>query len=143
MGIADFLKNKKGALAEENKQEGIAFLNKNKDKEGVVTTPSGLQYEVLEEGTGLQPKAADRVTCHYEGQLLNGKVFDSSLKRGQPATFALNRVIPGWTEGLQYMKEGAQYRFYIPEHLAYGAAQVASIPPCSTLIFEVTLLKIE
>lgn len=143
MGIADLLKHKKDALAEENKQEGIAFLNQNKDKEGVVATSSGLQYEVLEEGTGLHPGATDRVTCHYEGRLLNGKVFDSSLKRGQPATFALNRVIPGWTEGLQYMKEGAKYRFYISEHLAYGTAQVASIPPCSTLIFEVTLLKVE
>lgn len=142
MGIADFLRGKNAAQAEENKQAGIDFLNQNKTKEGIIATESGLQYEILEEGTGVRPTAADKVTCHYEGKLLDGKIFDSSLKRGQPATFPLNRVIPGWTEGLQYMKEGAKFRFYIPEHLAYGSAQVAAIPPCSTLIFEVTLLQV-
>lgn len=142
MGIADFLKKKKEAQAIENKQAGEAFLQENKEKEGIIVTDSGLQYEILEKGSGKQPGANDSVTCHYEGKLLNGKVFDSSVKRGQPATFALSRVISGWTEGLQYMTEGSKFRFYIPAHLAYGNAQVASIPPFSTLVFEVSLLKV-
>lgn len=143
MGIAELLMKKKETMSAESKQAGIDFLTKNKGKAGVISTASGLQYEILEEGTGLQPNAMSSVTCHYEGTLINGKIFDSSLKRGQPATFPLNRVISGWTEGLQYMKEGAKYRFYIPENLAYGGSQVATIPPYSTLIFEVQLLKVD
>lgn len=143
MSIADFLKKKKDTQAAENKQAGLDFLAGNKNKEGITTTDSGLQYELMNEGNGQRPNAHSKVTCHYEGRLLSGKVFDSSLERGQPATFPLDRVIPGWTEGLQYMKEGAKYRFFIPEHLAYGANQVGTIPPCSTLIFEVELLKID
>lgn len=143
MGIADFLKKKKETQAADNKQAGLDFLSDNKNKAGITATDSGLQFEILTEGSGLQPNAQSKVTCHYEGRLLSGKVFDSSIKRGQPATFPLNRVIPGWTEGLQHMKEGAKYRFFIPEHLAYGASQVGAIPPCSTLIFEVELLKVD
>lgn len=123
--------------------EGKVFLENNGKKEGVVTTKSGLQYEVLTEGTGKSPKATDTVRCHYEGQLLDGTVFDSSYKRGEPADFGLNQVIPGWTEGVQLMKEGAKYRFYIPYLLAYGERGAgASIPPYSTLIFDVELIKV-
>lgn len=143
MSIADFLRKKKETQATENKQAGLDFLAENKNKAGITATESGLQYEILTEGSRVQPTANSKVTCHYEGRLLSGKVFDSSLKRGQPATFPLNRVISGWTEGLQLMKEGAKYRFFIPEHLAYGASQVSTIPPCSTLIFEVELLKVD
>lgn len=123
--------------------EGKVFLENNGKKEGIVTTKSGLQYEVLTEGTGKSPKATDTVRCHYEGQLLDGTVFDSSYKRGEPADFGLNQVIPGWTEGVQLMKEGAKYRFYIPYLLAYGERGAgASIPPYSTLIFDVELIKV-
>ncbi len=102
------------------KAEGEKFLAENGKKEGVVTLKSGLQYEVLREGNGKKPKATDQVKCHYEGTLINGQVFDSSYKRNEPAVFPLNQVIPGWTEGLQLMQEGAKYRFYIPYILAYG-----------------------
>lgn len=123
--------------------EGKAFLEENAKKEGVVTTKSGLQYEILTEGTGKQPKATDTVRCHYEGSLINGSVFDSSYKRGEPAEFGLNQVIPGWTEGVQLMKEGAKYRFYIPYLLGYGENGAgSSIPPYSTLIFDVELIKV-
>lgn len=126
------------------KEAGEKFLAENGKKEGVHTTASGLQYVVEKEGTGKQPKATDNVTVHYTGRLLNGKVFDSSVSRGEPLTFALNRVIPGWTEGLQLMKEGAKYVFFIPSDLAYGAHGAGNdIPPHSTLIFEVELLKVE
>lgn len=125
------------------KEAGIKFLEENGKKEGVHTTSSGLQYLVEKEGTGKQPKATDNVTVHYTGRLLNGKVFDSSVSRGEPATFPLNRVIPGWTEGLQLMKEGAKYVFFIPSDLAYGAHGAGNdIPPHSTLIFEVELIKV-
>ena len=125
------------------KEEGVKFLEENGKKEGVHTTASGLQYVVEKEGTGKQPKATDNVTVHYTGRLINGKVFDSSVSRGEPATFPLNRVIPGWTEGLQLMKEGAKYVFFIPSDLAYGAQGAgADIPPHSTLIFEVELIKV-
>ncbi|MBQ5656475.1 MAG: FKBP-type peptidyl-prolyl cis-trans isomerase, partial [Bacteroidaceae bacterium] len=104
---------------------------------------SGLQYEILTEGTGKQPKATDTVRCHYEGSLINGSVFDSSYKRGEPAEFGLSQVIPGWTEGVQLMKEGAKYRFYIPYLLGYGENGAgSSIPPYSTLIFDVELIKV-
>lgn len=133
--------------AAEDAQQAIAdgkvFLENNGKREGVVTTKSGLQYEVLQEGTGRSPKATDKVRCHYEGQLLDGTVFDSSYKRNQPADFGLNQVIPGWTEGVQLMKEGAKFRFYIPYLLGYGEQGAgSSIPPYSTLIFDVELIKV-
>ena len=125
------------------REAGEKFLAENGKKEGVHTTASGLQYVVEKEGTGKQPKATDEVTVHYTGRLLDGKVFDSSVSRGEPATFPLNRVIPGWTEGLQLMKEGAKYVFFIPSELAYGEHGAGrDIPPHSTLIFEVELIKV-
>lgn len=125
------------------KEAGEKFLEENGKKEGVHTTASGLQYVIEKEGTGKQPGATDNVTVHYTGRLLDGKVFDSSVARGEPATFPLNRVIPGWTEGLQLMKEGAKYVFFIPSDLAYGAQGAGrDIPPHSTLIFEVELIKV-
>lgn len=126
------------------KDEGLAFLAENGKKDGVVTTASGLQYMVLEEGSGINPKETDQVTCHYKGTLTNGEVFDSSYDRGEPATFALNRVIKGWTEGLQLMKEGAKYRFFIPQELGYGANPRPGgvIKPYSVLIFDVELIKV-
>lgn len=125
------------------KAEGEKFLAENGKKEGVVTLKSGLQYEVLREGNGKKPKATDQVKCHYEGTLINGQVFDSSYKRNEPAVFPLNQVIPGWTEGLQLLQEGAKYRFYIPYILAYGESGAGgSIPPFATLIFDVELLEV-
>lgn len=127
----------------ENVQEGQAFLNSNAQEEGVVTTKSGLQYKVLEAGSGeVHPKANDRVKVHYHGTLLNGTVFDSSVDRGQPIDFGLNQVIPGWTEGVQLMVEGEKTRFYIPSQLAYGNRSVGRIPAGSVLIFDVELIKI-
>jgi len=124
-------------------KEGETFLAQNKTRSSVKTTASGLQYEVLNPGTGAQPKVTDQVTVHYKGTLLNGFEFDSSYKREQPATFGLNQVIPGWTEGVQLMKEGAKYKFFIPYKLAYGARGAGQdIPPYSTLIFEVELIKV-
>ncbi|MBP5527262.1 MAG: FKBP-type peptidyl-prolyl cis-trans isomerase [Bacteroidales bacterium] len=125
------------------KADGEAFLAENKNKAGVVTLPSGLQYEVLVEGTGRQPKASDTVRCHYEGTLIDGTVFDSSYRRGEPAEFGLRQVIAGWTEGVQLMKEGAKYKFYIPYNLAYGEHGAGnSIPPFAALIFTVELIKV-
>lgn len=125
------------------KEAGVKFLAENKGREGVKETASGLQYVVEKEGTGEQPTATDEVTVHYTGRLLDGTVFDSSVSRGEPATFPLNRVIPGWTEGVQLMKEGAKYTFFIPSDLAYGAQGVPNaIPPHSTLIFDVELIKV-
>ncbi|QWF72444.1 FKBP-type peptidyl-prolyl cis-trans isomerase [Methylomonas paludis] len=127
---------------EENQAAGTAFLAENAKKPGVITTASGLQYQVLTEGTGATPKATDTVTVHYEGTTIDGKVFDSSYKRGAPASFPLNRVIPGWTEGLQLIKEGGKSRLFIPANLAYGARQAGpDIGPNSTLIFDVELIK--
>lgn len=127
----------------ETKNAGIEYLKKNAEKEGVITTASGLQYKVLAEGNGKSPKPTDRVKCHYEGMLIDGTLFDSSLQRGVPATFPLNGVIAGWTEGLQLMKEGGKYRFYIPYNLGYGAQGAgSSIPPYSTLIFDVELIEV-
>lgn len=141
------LERKKSAEAAEKgkkaREEGEAFLAQNSKKAGVTTTPSGLQYEVITEGTGRQPKATDTVRCHYHGTLIDGTVFDSSVERGEPCSFGLNQVIAGWTEGVQLMKEGAKYRFFIPFNLAYGERGAgASIPPYSALIFEVELLAI-
>lgn len=125
------------------KKEGEAFLAENAKKEGITVTKSGLQYEVLQEGTGKQPKATDTVRCHYEGRLLDGTIFDSSYKRNEPADFGLQQVIAGWTEGVQLMSEGAKYRFYIPYMLAYGEGGAgAMIPPFATLIFDVELIKV-
>ena len=123
---------------------GADFLKENAKKEGVKTTPSGLQYKVLKEGEGKSPKAADNVRVHYRGTLLNGTEFDSSIKRGEPAEFPLNHVIKGWTEGVQLMKEGAKYQFFIPANLAYGERGTPGGPigPNETLIFEVELLKV-
>lgn len=124
-------------------KEGETFLAQNKTKQGIKTTASGLQYEVITEGTGTQPKGTDKVTVHYKGTLLNGFEFDSSYKRNEPTSFGLNQVIPGWTEGVALMKEGGKYRFFIPYKLAYGARGAGQdIPPYSTLIFEVELIKV-
>ena len=126
-----------------NMEQGKAFLEQNKKRAGVVTLPSGLQYEVIKEGTGKRAKATDNVQCHYEGTLIDGTLFDSSIKRGQPATFGVNQVIPGWVEALQLMPEGSKWKLYIPSELAYGAQGAGEmIPPHSTLIFEVELLKV-
>lgn len=126
------------------KTEGEQFLAENAKKEGVKTTASGLQYQVLRGGNGKQPKATDQVECHYEGTLIDGTKFDSSYDRGQTATFPLNQVIAGWTEGLQLMHEGAKYRFFIPYQLAYGERGAgASIPPYATLIFDVELVAVK
>lgn len=126
------------------KTEGEQFLAENAKKEGVKTTASGLQYQVLREGNGKQPKATDQVECHYEGTLIDGTKFDSSYDRGQTATFPLNQVIAGWTEGLQLMHEGAKYCFFIPYQLAYGERGAgASIPPYATLIFDVELVAVK
>ncbi len=125
------------------KAEGEKYLAENAKKEGVVTLPSGLQYMVLKEGNGKKPKATDKVKCHYEGFLIDGTVFDSSIQRGEPAVFPLNQVIAGWTEGLQLMQEGAKYRFFIPYILGYGEGGAgASIPPYAALIFDVELLEV-
>jgi FKBP-type peptidyl-prolyl cis-trans isomerase len=131
-------------LAEKNQTEGQEFLEQNKNKAGVKTTASGLQYEVLQEGSGPRPKATDQVTVHYRGTLLDGQEFDSSYKRGEPTTFPLNRVISGWTEGVQLMKVGSKYKFYIPSQLAYGERGAGDvIGPNATLIFEVELVGIK
>jgi FKBP-type peptidyl-prolyl cis-trans isomerase FklB len=123
--------------------EGKVFLEENARRPEVTQTKSGLQYEVLSEGSGRSPKATDTVRCHYEGRLLDGSVFDSSYQRGEPADFGLNQVIAGWTEGVQLMKEGAKYRFFIPYLLAYGERGAgSSIPPYSTLVFDVELIKV-
>ncbi len=119
------------------------YMSENARRDGVETTESGLQYEVLEEGSGPKPGPRDRVTVHYKGELLNGTVFDSSYDRGEPISFALNRVIKGWTEGLQLMPVGAKYKFTIPSELGYGSRASGPIPPSSTLIFQVELLGIE
>ena len=125
------------------KEDGEKFLAENALKEGVKVTESGLQYEVLKMARGKKPAATDRVKVHYHGTLIDGTVFDSSVERGEPTSFGLNQVIKGWTEGLQLMPVGSKFRFYIPQELGYGAQQAGSIPPYSTLIFEVELLGIE
>lgn len=141
--IQDYLNDLQAKAEEAAKAEGKAFLEKNKENGEVKETASGLQYIVEKEGEGAQPTAEDEVTVHYTGKLLDGTVFDSSVNRGEPATFPLNRVIPGWTEGVQLMKEGAKYTFFIPSDLAYGPQGIpGAIPPHSTLIFEVELIKV-
>ncbi len=141
--INDYLQDLEQKAVKAAREEGDKFLSENAKKENVKTTASGLQYVVEKEGTGAQPTAEDEVTVHYTGKLLNGTVFDSSVNRGEPATFPLNRVIPGWTEGVQLMKEGGKYTFFIPSDLAYGPNGIPNvIPPHSTLIFEVELIKV-
>jgi FKBP-type peptidyl-prolyl cis-trans isomerase FklB len=131
-------------LAEKNKKEGETFLAENGKKPGVITLPSGLQYKVLRPGTGKKPQAQDIVKVHYRGTLINGTEFDSSYQRGQPVSFQVNRVIPGWTEALQLMEEGAKWQIFIPSRLAYGERGAGEdIGPHATLIFEVELLAIE
>ncbi len=126
-----------------NIEQGKVFLEENKKRPGVITLPSGLQYEVIKEGTGKKAKATDQVKCHYEGTLIDGTLFDSSIKRGQPAVFGVGQVIPGWVEALQLMPEGSKWKLYIPSELAYGAQGAGEmIPPHSTLIFEVELIKV-
>ena len=144
--FAELEKKQRAAAAEAGKaarEEGEKFLAENAKKAGIITTASGLQYEVLTEGTGKQPKAENTVRCHYEGRLINGKIFDSSYRRGEPADFGLRQVIKGWTEGVQLMKEGSKFRFYIPYNLAYGENGAgADIPPYAALIFDVELIKV-
>lgn len=135
------------ALEEETKKNnaeaGKKFLEENAKAEGVCVTESGLQYQVVKEGQGIKPKATDAVTVHYTGRLIDGTVFDSSEQRGEPATFAVGQVIPGWVEGLQLMSEGSAYRFFIPSELAYGAHGTGPIQPNSVLIFDVQLIRVQ
>lgn len=141
--IQDYLNDLQAKAEEAAKSAGKKFLEENRKNADVRETASGLQYVVEKEGEGAQPTAEDEVTVHYTGRLLDGTVFDSSVNRGEPATFPLNRVIPGWTEGVQLMKEGAKYTFFIPSDLAYGPQGVpGAIPPHSTLIFDVELIKV-
>ena len=142
--VNDLLRRQREEQEKVLRAEGERFLKENATKEGVVVLPSGLQYTVLREGTGRKPKATDSVKCHYEGTLTDGTVFDSSYRRGEPATFPLNGVIAGWTEGVQLMAEGAKYRFFIPYNLAYGERGAGqSIPPFAALVFDVELISIE
>ncbi|MBR4936421.1 MAG: FKBP-type peptidyl-prolyl cis-trans isomerase [Bacteroidaceae bacterium] len=141
--VTDFLQKQEEEKGKEAREAGEAFLADNATKEGVVVLPSGLQYLVLEEGNGKKPAATDQVKCHYEGRLIDGTVFDSSYRRGEPATFPLNGVIAGWTEGLQLMGEGAKHRLFIPYNMAYGTRGAgASIPPYAALVFDVELIEV-
>ncbi|MFN3586679.1 MAG: FKBP-type peptidyl-prolyl cis-trans isomerase [Moraxellaceae bacterium] len=139
---ADMLAKQEKA-AGESRGKSEAFLAENAKKPGVTTTASGLQYEVLKEGSGAKPAATSTVKVHYEGKLIDGTVFDSSVQRGEPVSFPLNQVIPGWTEGLQLMSPGAKYRFVIPAKLAYGETGAGPIPPHAALVFEVELLEVQ
>jgi FKBP-type peptidyl-prolyl cis-trans isomerase FklB len=142
MGVADKLAQINAEKAAANLKTGLDFLATNKTKEGITELASGLQYEVLVMGDGPKPLANNEVTCHYHGTMIDGSVFDSSVQRGTPAKFPLNRVISGWTEGLQLMPTGSKWRFFIPPHLAYGDRQItAQIGANSTLIFEVELIS--
>lgn len=141
--INEFFSNLQDQIAGENKRAGEEFLAENAKRPGVVTLPSGLQYEVLTEGKGRKPKATDKVQCHYHGTLIDGQVFDSSIQRGTPAVFGVNQVIPGWAEALQLMPEGSRWKLYIPSALAYGEQGAGgSIPANAALVFEVELIKI-
>lgn len=141
--VTDFLQKQEEEKGKEAREAGEAFLADNATKEGVVVLPSGLQYLVLKEGNGKKPAATDQVKCHYEGRLIDGTVFDSSYRRGEPATFPLNGVIAGWTEGLQLMGEGAKHRLFIPYNMAYGTRGAgASIPPYAALVFDVELIEV-
>ena len=141
--INDYFMKLQQERLEINKQAGAEFLEINRHKAGVVELPSGLQYEILNQGTGAKPSASDKVKCHYHGTLINGTVFDSSVQRGEPATFGVSQVIPGWVEALQLMPVGSKWRLFIPSNLAYGEHGAGDvIEPNSTLIFDVELLDI-
>jgi FKBP-type peptidyl-prolyl cis-trans isomerase FklB len=141
MNLFDKLNQAKQEKLAKTLQEGLEFLEKNKKRDEVICLESGLQYEILQVGEGPKPTASDTVTCHYHGTLIDGRVFDSSVQRGTPASFPLNRVIAGWTEAVQLMPVGSKWRLYLPPHLAYGDRQMgALIQPNSSLIFEVELL---
>jgi FKBP-type peptidyl-prolyl cis-trans isomerase FklB len=142
MSLSDKLKSFLQQKENDNMKTGEEFLAENAKKEGVVSLPSGLQYEVITMGAGEKPLAHNTVTCHYHGTVISGEVFDSSVQRGQPASFPLNAVISGWTEALQLMPTGSKWRLFLPPHLAYGSRQVSKvIGPNSTLIFEVELIS--
>jgi len=143
MIIGEYMRKLEYAESQQYLNEGEEFLARNKERKGVLSTESGLQYEVMKEGTGPKPAETDEVTVHYHGTLIDGQVFDSSVERGEPATFSLNRVIPGWTEGVQLMNVGSKYKFFVPTELAYGMRprQGGIIKPNMTLIFEVELLS--
>lgn len=141
--IRQFLQEQQAQAGKSAREDGERFLAENAKKEEVTVLPSGLQYTILKEGNGAKPLATDKVKCHYEGTLINGKVFDSSYRRGEPAVFPLNGVIAGWIEGVQLMAEGAKYRFFIPYNLAYGEHGAGqSIPPYAALIFDVELIEV-
>ena len=143
MNITERLFNINADKSANNLRIGTEFLQNNKQKKGITELPSGLQYEILVESDGQKPTEFNKVICHYHGTLLDGTVFDSSVQRGQPASFPLNMVIKGWTEGLQLMSTGSKWRFFIPPHLGYGDRQVGPvIGPNSTLIFEVELIEV-
>lgn len=140
--LQDKRMKKQQEASSENLKKAETFMAQNKSKDGIKTTASGLQYQVIKEGTGKSPVASDKVKVHYHGTLTDGKVFDSSVQRGEPITFPLNGVIPGWTEGLQLMKEGGKVRFFIPPGLAYGAQGSGAIGPNEVLIFDVDLIEV-
>ena len=141
--VNNFFAAKEAQMNKESQKKGKEFLANNAKRPEVTTLPSGLQYEILKEGNGRKPTATDRVKCHYEGTLIDGTVFDSSIKRGVPAVFGVNQVIKGWVEALQLMSEGSKWRLFIPSDLAYGDQQAGEmIPPHSTLIFDVELLQV-
>ncbi len=142
--VKDHISKRQNAIRDKNQNEGQAFLNENRKRKGVTTLPSGLQYEILKDGTGPKPKASDKVTVHYEGKLIDGTIFDSSIQRGEPATFPVTGVIQGWVEALQLMKVGSKWKLFIPENLAYGERGAGGqIGPYATLVFEVELLGIQ
>lgn len=142
--VNNYFTKKQEAVALNNLADGEAFLAKNKNEKGVTTTASGLQYKVIKEGTGAKPTSTSSVTVHYTGTLIDGRIFESSVERGQPISFALTGVIAGWTEGLQLMTEGSKYRFFIPSNLAYGSrGSQGAIGPNAALIFDIELIKID
>ena len=141
--VNEYFETLEAKMSAEASEKGKNFLEENKKKENIVTLPSGLQYEVIKEGNGKKPKATDQVKCHYEGTLIDGTLFDSSIQRGEPAVFGVNQVIAGWVEALQLMSEGSKWRLFIPSELAYGANGAGEmIPPHSTLIFEVEMIEV-
>ena len=141
--VNEYFEALEAKMSAETIEKGKNFLEENKKKENIVTLPSGLQYEVIKEGNGKKPKATDRVKCHYEGTLIDGTLFDSSIQRGEPAVFGVNQVIAGWVEALQLISEGSKWRLFIPSELAYGANGAGEmIPPHSTLIFEVEMIEV-